>query len=178
MMLKNCKRPSLLRSYATYYKQAWTRLSANKDALPEGLNFDLAAKDIDEPLATDELRSMRAFIGIRDGVLKTSGKSNPSTHDFVTFGGRVRTANTMVGGPQEIADREEMFVRRGCDGFVIAATYVPGPLRRFRSPHRTGIAKAESVSQELHWYDPCEGNLGLPRPAAGSRKHQSRIAPQ
>jgi hypothetical protein len=59
-MLKNCKRPSLLRPYATYYKQARTHLSTNKDALPEGLTFDFAAKDIDEPLTTDELRSMRA----------------------------------------------------------------------------------------------------------------------
>jgi hypothetical protein len=38
----------------------------------------------------------------------------------------------MVGGPKEIADRlEEMFVGRGCDGFVIAATYVPGSYADF-----------------------------------------------
>src|SRR3989442_11981092 len=38
----------------------------------------------------------------------------------------------MVGGPKELADKlEEMFVGRGCDGFVIAATYVPGSYADF-----------------------------------------------
>ena len=70
---------------------------------------------------------MQGILGIRDGVLKNSGKSNPSARDFVTFSGRGQVQDAMVGGPKEIADKlEEMFVERGCDGFVIAATYVPG----------------------------------------------------
>ena len=73
--------------------------------LAEGLNFDFAAKGIDEPLTMEELQSMQGVIGIRDGVLKTSGKSNPSARDFVTFSGRGQTANAIVGGPKEIADK-------------------------------------------------------------------------
>src|SRR5450756_2424946 len=100
--------------------------------LSEGLNYDFASKGIDEPLTSEELASMQGIIGIRDGVLKTSGKSNPSARDFVTFSGRGQTADAIVGGPQEVADRlEEMFVGRGCDGFVIAATYVPGSYADF-----------------------------------------------
>src|SRR5262249_44039021 len=56
--------------------------------LAEGLNFDFAAKGIDEPLTTEELRGMQGMLGIRDGVLRTSGKTNPSTRDFITFSGR------------------------------------------------------------------------------------------
>ena len=75
---------------------------------------------------------MQGILGIRDGVLKTSGKSHPSARDFVTFSGRGQVHDAMVGGPKEIADRlEEMFVERGCDGFVIAATYVPGSYADF-----------------------------------------------
>src|SRR5437763_15156394 len=75
---------------------------------------------------------MQGMLGIRDGVLKTSGKSNPSTRDFIKFSGRGQTQDAIVGGPKEIADRlEEMFVSRGCDGFVIAATYVPGSYADF-----------------------------------------------
>src|SRR6516165_1062801 len=88
--------------------------------LAEGLNFDFAAKDIDTPLSTEELAGMQGMLGIRDGVLRTCGKTNPTTRDFITFSGRGQTQDAIVGGPKEIADKlEEMFVGRGCDGFVI-----------------------------------------------------------
>ena len=75
---------------------------------------------------------MQGMLGIRDGVLKTSGKTNPSARDFVTFSGRGQVQDAIVGGPKEIADKlEEMFVERGCDGFVIAATIVPGSYADF-----------------------------------------------
>lgn len=33
----------------------------------------------------------------------------------------------VVGGPKEVADRlEELFTTRACDGFVVAATHIPG----------------------------------------------------
>jgi FMN-dependent oxidoreductase (nitrilotriacetate monooxygenase family) len=140
--------------------------------LAEGLNFDFAGKDIDEPLTTEELDSMQGVISIRDGVLNTSGKSNPSARDFITFSGRGRTANTMVGGPQEIADRlEEMFVGHGCDGFVIAATYVPGSYADFvrhivPELQRRGLFHRDYTGKTLR------ENLGLARPAAGAWKRQ------
>src|SRR6201989_2915042 len=58
------------------------RLTLESDAvaLPgAGLNFDFGAKGIDQPLTTEELQGMQGMLGIRDGVLKTSGKTNPST---------------------------------------------------------------------------------------------------
>src|SRR5260370_23974325 len=95
--------------------------------LSEGLNYDFASKGIDEPLTTEELQGMQGILGIRDGVLKTSGKTNPSARDFITFSGRGQTQDAIVGGPKEIADRlEEMLVGRGRDRFVTAATYRPG----------------------------------------------------
>ena len=60
--------------------------------LAEGLNFDFASKGIDEPLTTEELQGMQGMLGIRDGVLKTSGKTNPSARDFITFSGRGQAA--------------------------------------------------------------------------------------
>ena len=100
--------------------------------LAEALNYDFASKPLDEPLTTEELKSMQGILGIRDGVLKNSGKTNPSARDFVTFSGRGQVQDAIVGGPKEIADKlEEMFVERGCDGFVIAATIVPGSYADF-----------------------------------------------
>src|ERR1700726_1386451 len=137
------------------------KLPLESDALSllwEGLNYDCASK------------------GIRDGVLKTSGKANPSARDFVTFSGRGQTADAIVGGPREIADKlEEMFVGRGCDGFVIAATYVPGSYAdfvRYVVPElqRRGLFHKDYAGKTLR------ENLGLPRPAAGAWKASPRIA--
>src|SRR4029079_1327909 len=144
--------------------------------LSEGLNYDFASKGIDEPLTTQELDGMQGILGIRDGVLKTSGKTNPSARDFVTFSGRGQHADAIVGGPKDIADKlEEMFAGRGCDGFVIAATYVPGSYADFVR-HVIPVLQSRGLFQK-----DCAGktlgeNLVLPGPSAGSWKTQPRAA--
>lgn len=144
--------------------------------LAEALNYDFASKDLDAPLTTDELKSMQGILGIRDGVLKNSGKSNPSARDFVTFSGRGQVHDAMVGGPKEIADKlEEMFVERGCDGFVIAATYVPGSYADFVQ-HIVPELQRRGLFQKEYRGKTLRENLGLKRPAAGGWKVQPRDA--
>ena len=144
--------------------------------LAEALNYDFASKGLDEPLTTDELKSMQGILGIRDGVLKASGKSNPSARDFVTFSGRGQVQDAMVGGPNEIADKfEEMFVERGCDGFVIAATYVPGSYADFVQ-HVVPELQRRGLFQKDYRGKTLRENLGLRRPAAGAWKVQPRDA--
>ena len=144
--------------------------------LAEALNHDFASKGLDEPLTSDELKGMQGILGIRDGVLKASGKSNPSARDFVTFSGRGQVHDAIVGGPKEIADRlEEMFVERGCDGFVIAATIVPGSYADFVKHivpelQRRGLFHKDYAGKTLR------ENLGLKRPAAGAWKNKPQIA--
>ncbi|GLR93501.1 MULTISPECIES: LLM class flavin-dependent oxidoreductase [Bradyrhizobium] len=144
--------------------------------LAEALNYDFASKDLDEPLTTEELKSMQGILGIRDGVLKASGKSNPSARDFVTFSGRGQVQDAMVGGPKEIADKlEEMFVERGCDGFVIAATYVPGSYADFVK-HIVPELQRRGLFQKDYRGRTLRENLGLERPAAGAWRVQPREA--
>jgi alkanesulfonate monooxygenase SsuD/methylene tetrahydromethanopterin reductase-like flavin-dependent oxidoreductase (luciferase family) len=144
--------------------------------LAEALNFDFASKPLDEPLTNDDLKSMQGILGIRDGVLKNSGKSNPSARDFVTFSGRGQVHDAIVGGPKEIADiLEEMFVERGCDGFVIAATIVPGSYADFVKHvvpelQRRGLFHKDYAGKTLR------DNLGLKLPAVGAWKTQPRAA--
>jgi FMN-dependent oxidoreductase (nitrilotriacetate monooxygenase family) len=144
--------------------------------LAEALNFDFAAKDIDEPLTTAELQGMQGMLGMRDGVLKLSGKPNPSARDFVKFSGRGQTQDAIVGGPKEIADRlEEMFVERGCDGFVTAATYVPGSYADFVKHVVPELQRRELFHKDYAGKTLRE-NLGLPRPAAGAWKRPAQAA--
>jgi FMN-dependent oxidoreductase (nitrilotriacetate monooxygenase family) len=138
--------------------------------LAEGLNFDFAEKSIDEPLTSEELGGMQGMLGIRDGVLKRSGKANPSARDFIAFSGRGQVDSAVVGGPKEIADMmEEMFSGHGSDGFVVAASYVPGSYADFvrhvvPELQRRGLYQLDYAGATLR------ENLGLPRPAAGSWK--------
>src|SRR3569832_1965297 len=141
--------------------------------LAEALNYDFASKDLAEPLTTDELKSMQGILGIRDGVLKASGKSTPSARDFVTFSGRVQVQDAMFGGTKEIADKfDELFVERGCDGFVIAATYVPGSYADFVQHivpelQRRGLYHTDYAGTSLR------DNLGLARPRIGGWKPEA-----
>lgn len=102
--------------------------------LSEVLNFDFASKPIDEPFSEAELKSISGLQAIRDRVMQTSGKPNPTTRDFVQFSGRgtVRELPTFVGTPQMVADQmEEWFNGGACDGFVVAATHMPGAYEDF-----------------------------------------------
>jgi FMN-dependent oxidoreductase (nitrilotriacetate monooxygenase family) len=136
--------------------------------LAEGLNFDFASKRMDEPLTTEELDGMQGILGIRDGVLRKSGKTNPTPRDFIVFSGRGQTDSAIVGGPTEIADLlEEMFVTSACDGFVVAATHVPGAYADFvrhviPELQRRGLFHQDYAGRTLR------ENLGLPYPAVGS----------
>ena len=150
-----------------------SRLPMEIDALAllaEALNFDFASKGIDEPFTTEELAGMQGMLGIRDGVLKRSGKANPSARDFIAFSGRGLVKDAVVGGPKEIADRmEDMFANRGCDGFVVAATHVPGAYADFAAHvipelQRRGLYHTEYAGVTLR------ENLGLPRPGVTAWK--------
>jgi FMN-dependent oxidoreductase (nitrilotriacetate monooxygenase family) len=136
--------------------------------LSEALNFDFAAKGMDEPLTSAELASFSGLQTIRDRVLSLSGKANPTVREFMDFSHRGRPDDAIVGGPKEVADAlEEQFVEHVCDGFVVAATHVPGAYADFvchvvPELQRRGLFHTEYTGQTLR------ENLGLPRPPIGA----------
>jgi len=138
--------------------------------LSEVLNFDFASKPIDEPFNAEELKSISGLHAIRDRVVQLSGKANPTVRDFVEFSGRGRLKElpTFVGSAKTVADRlEEWFTGGACDGFVVAATHVPGTYDDFVQHvvpelQRRGLFQREYQGQTLR------ENLGLPRPQRGT----------
>ena len=90
-----------------------------------------------------------------------------TVRDFIHFSGRGRVHNPVIGGPKEVADRlEQWFVERGCDGFVIPATHVPGAYEdfvRFVVPElqRRGLFRKDHAGTTLR------ENLGMPVAALG-----------
>jgi len=106
--------------------------------------------------------------GIRDRVVRASGKKNPTVREFMHISGRGRVHDPVIGGPKEVADRlEQWFAEGACDGFVLSATHVPGAYEdfvRFVVPElqRRGLFRKDYEGTTLR------ENLNLPVPARGA----------
>jgi len=135
--------------------------------LSEVLNWDLGSKPYDEPLTDDELAGL-SWHGFRDRVIMLSGKKNPSVRDFVEVSGRgtVHEHHAFVGTPKQVADQmEEWFHGGACDGFVMAATHIPGAYEDFvrlvvPELQRRGVFQKEYPGSTLR------DIMGLKRPSA------------
>ena len=104
--------------------------------LSEVFNYDFSVHPLNEPLSDEALASMTGLRGFLDRVVDLSGKKNPTLQDFIQFSGRGTLGELplFVGTPNQVADQmEEWFTSEACDGFVIAATHVPGAYEDFVS---------------------------------------------
>ena len=144
-------------------------LATDEDALSllsEAMNFDFASKGLDEPFTDDELANVSGTQSMRDRVLRTSGITNPTPRDFVRYSHRARPNKPFVGGPKEVADGlEQWFTEPVADGFVLAATHVPGTYMDFvrhvvPELQRRGLYHKDYTGATLR------ENLGLPIPRA------------
>ncbi len=96
--------------------------------ISEVTDYDFSKKPYDEPFTDEELADL-SWHGFRDRVVQFSGKKNPTVRDFVEVSGRgtVKEHKMFAGTPKQVADQmEEWFTAPACDGFVIAATHMPG----------------------------------------------------
>ena len=138
--------------------------------LSEVLNFDFASRGMDEPFSDADMASLTGLQALRDRVVRMTGKANPTTRDFIEFSrrGTVRELPVLAGTPKDVADGlEEWFVGEGCDGFVLAATHMPGAYEDFTrlvvpELQRRGLFQREYAGTTLR------ENLGMPRPARGA----------
>ena len=131
------------------------------------VNLDLAGRDLDAPLSDADLAAMATFHKIKDRAIRKEGQPNPSLRDMLTQSGRatIREFPVFCGTPKSVADEmEQWFEERACDGFVIAATHMPGAyedLVRLVVPElqRRGIFRRDYEGDTLR------ENLGLSRPS-------------
>src|SRR5262249_45385053 len=112
---------------------------------------------------------LRGFI---DRVIQLSGKKNPTIAEFARFSGRgtIQEMPIFAGTPVQVADQmQEWFEAPGCDGFVLAATHVPGSYDDFvrlvvPELQRRGLYHRDYAGTTLR------DNLGLPKAAIGDWK--------
>jgi FMN-dependent oxidoreductase (nitrilotriacetate monooxygenase family) len=133
--------------------------------LSEALNYDFASKGLDDAFTDDELAGIKGLQALRDRVVASSGKRNPTLRDFVEITGRgtIREFPVFCGTPKRVADEMQAWLEGGaCDGFVLAATHMPGTYEEFvrlvvPELQRRGVFRKKFTGTTLR------ENLGLPR---------------
>jgi FMN-dependent oxidoreductase (nitrilotriacetate monooxygenase family) len=138
--------------------------------LSEVLNYDFSKQPIDKPFTQEEINSWTGVQGMRDRIRRVLGDRLPTPRDFIniTKRGTFHDHPRFVGSPKDVADGlEEWFSTRACDGFVVAASHVPGAYEDFSrlvipELQRRGLFHNDYKGSTLR------ENLGLDRPAVGS----------
>jgi len=159
------------RAHAEEKKSAIDALVHPMDALAllsEVLNFDFSKKRLDEPFTEEELNAVNGLRAIIDRVVSVSGTRKPTLQDFLRHTGRGTTDElpAFVGSAVDIADQmEEWFNAQACDGFVLAATHMPGSYEDFV---RFVVPELQRRNLFHRDYAGCtlRENLGLPKLAA------------
>ena len=137
--------------------------------LSEVLNVDMSKQPIDEPYTQEELDSWTGAQAAKDRIKRELGGRLPSPRDFIniTRRGTFHDHPRFVGSPKDVADgMEEWFSTRACDGFVIAASHVPGAYDEFSALvvpelQRRGLFHLDYAGTTLR------ENLGLARAEVG-----------
>jgi FMN-dependent oxidoreductase (nitrilotriacetate monooxygenase family) len=138
--------------------------------LSEVLNFDFSKQPIDTPFTQEQMDSWTGVQGMRDRIKRELGNRLPAPRDFIniTRRGTFHDHPRFVGSPKDVADgMEEWFSTRACDGFVVAASHVPGAYEDFSrlvvpELQRRGLFHTDYAGTTLR------ENLGLDRPAVGA----------
>ena len=146
--------------------------------LSEVMNFDFAKKPLDEPFTDEEFAAMTGAQGIRNRVVRDTGNPNPTVREVIDVSARgtFHDHPRIWGSPKDVADQlEEWFTAPACDGFVVAASHVPGAYEDFvrlavPELQRRGLFHAEYEGPTLR------DNLGLPRPTRATSTSSRRRA--
>ena len=137
--------------------------------LSEVFNYDFSRHPPGEPVSDAAMGAMTGLRGFLERVVRLSGKANPTVEDFVRWSGRgtLRELPVFSGTAGQVADQMEAWHSAGaCDGFVLAATHIPGAYEDFArlvTPElqRRGVFRREYAGGTLR------DNLGLRRPGRG-----------
>jgi FMN-dependent oxidoreductase (nitrilotriacetate monooxygenase family) len=140
--------------------------TASLTLLSELMNYDFSGLELDTPVTDELIESVSGIRGLVQNLRQHIG-------DKVTLADLAGHRATLLQGPRfvgtgkQVADQmEEWFSGDACDGFVIAATHVPGAYEdmvRLVVPElqRRGVFRRQYTGSTLREH------LGLPRPARG-----------
>lgn len=139
--------------------------------LSEVLNYDFARHGLDDPVTSAMLEASSGIRGLFEGVRRHLGRDDITVRDLAAHRATLLQGPRFVGDPEQVADQmQEWFDTGACDGFVLAATHLPGAFEEFVRMvvpvlRRRGVFRTEYTGRTLR------DHLGLARP--GQKKARS-----
>jgi FMN-dependent oxidoreductase (nitrilotriacetate monooxygenase family) len=137
---------------------------ASLTLLSELMNYDFAQHNLDDPITDELIASVSGIRGLVEN-LRTHIGDGITLRDLAGHRATLLQGPRFVGtGPQVADQMEEWFTSGACDGFVLAATHLPGAFEdvvRMVVPElqRRGLFRTEYAGSTLR------DHLGLARPA-------------
>ncbi|MFN0030454.1 MAG: LLM class flavin-dependent oxidoreductase [Acidimicrobiales bacterium] len=133
--------------------------------LCEATNLDFSRFELDEPIPESFLDSATGMHGYVAGIKEYLGDRPITLRDMAGHRATLRQSLRFVGTPSQVADSMQAWFDAGaCDGFVVAATSLPGTFEtvtRLLVPElqRRGVFRSAYEGNTLR------DHLGLPRPS-------------
>ena len=147
------------------FLESYVHPMASLTLLSEVLNYDFSQHDLDDVVTEEMLNAASGIRGLADGVRQHLGRDDVTVRDLAAHRATLLQGPRFVGTAEQVADQmEEWFLGGACDGFVIAATHLPGAFEdvvRMVVPilQRRGLFRTEYEGVTLR------DHLGLARPS-------------
>ena len=139
---------------------------ASLTLLSELMNYDFSGLALDAPITDELIASVSGIRGLVQNLRQHIGGRTVTLADLAGHRATLLQGPRFVGTGAEVADQmQEWFEGDACDGFVIAATHVPGAYEdvvRMVVPElqRRGVFRVRYTGSTLR------DHLGIERPAA------------
>jgi FMN-dependent oxidoreductase (nitrilotriacetate monooxygenase family) len=113
------------------FLDAYVHPVASLALLSEVLNYDFAKHDLDDVVSDEMTAASGGIRGLAEGVRRHLDRV-VTVRDLAAHRATLLQGPRFVGTPTQVADQmEEWFTSGGCDGFVLAATHLPGAFEEF-----------------------------------------------
>jgi FMN-dependent oxidoreductase (nitrilotriacetate monooxygenase family) len=113
------------------FLDAYVHPVASLALLSEVLNYDFAEHDLDDVISDEMMAASGGIRGLAEGVRRHLDRE-VTVRDLAAHRATLLQGPRFVGTGEQVADQmEEWFTSGGCDGFVLAATHLPGAFEEF-----------------------------------------------
>jgi FMN-dependent oxidoreductase (nitrilotriacetate monooxygenase family) len=143
--------------------------AASLALLSELMNHDFSQYALDDPITDELIASVSGIRGLVQNLRQHIGGDTVTLADLAGHRATLLQGPRFVGTGPEVADQmEEWFRSDACDGFVVAATHLPGA---FEDVVRMVVPELQrrGVFRERYTGDTLRHHLGLARPPVAAR---------
>jgi FMN-dependent oxidoreductase (nitrilotriacetate monooxygenase family) len=146
------------------FLDAYVHPIASLALLSEVLNYDFSKHDLDDVVSDEMMAASGGIRGLAQGV-RSHLDREVTVRDLAAHRATLLQGPRFVGTAEDVADQmQEWFETRGCDGFVLAATHLPGAFEEFVRMvvpvlQERGLFRRDYAGRTLR------DHLGLERPA-------------